>query len=185
MISEDCWFNINHRPHPDCRIEIGDHSFIGRRNFITAGGIVALGPYCLTGPDCHFLGADHEFVSPFVPYIAAPVTHGGDIRLGANCWLGASVTVLKGVNIGYGCVIGAGAIVTRHVPPFSIVIGSPARITKRYHPLLKAWIPGAELPPEVEAALPDELTYSRGLSVPWTIGKGLSIISGSDQGDLS
>jgi acetyltransferase-like isoleucine patch superfamily enzyme len=184
VISEDCWLNVSHRPNPECRIEIGDHSFLGRRNMITAGGVVSLGSYCLTGPDCRFLGADHDFESPFVPYMAAPVTHGGSIRLGANCWLGANVTILKGVKIGHGSVIGASSIVTRDIPPFSIAIGSPARVIKRYNFVLKQWTLGAELPPEVEAKLPDEATYLRELKLPWKVRDGLTIASGSDQGDL-
>ena len=184
IISEDCWLNISHRPDPNCRIEIGDHSFIGRRNLITAAGVVSLGPFCLTGPDCRFLSADHDFASPFVPYLAAPVTHGGNIRLGANCWIGANVTILKGVTIGHGCVIGASSTVMRDVPPFSIAVGVPARVVKRYDPFLQQWTSGSELPPESEAKLPDEVTYASSLIAPWPVHVGLRVASGSDQGDL-
>jgi len=184
VICEDSWFNINRRSDPNCRIEIGDHTSIGRRNFFAAGSLISVGPYCLTGIDCHFLGGDHGFESPFVPYAASPVTEGQDIRLGANCWLGARVTILKGVTIGYGSIVGAGSMVTKDVPPFSIAIGSPAQVVKRYDPVRKQWIPGAELPPDALAALPGELQFAQGLSLPWPLHQALWIVSGSDQGDL-
>ena len=92
VISDGSWLNVNERSAGDIRIQIGDFTFLGRRNFLTAGGLIDIGPYCLTGLDCHFLGADHDYSDPFVPYAASGVTHGGEIRIGANCWMGSSVT---------------------------------------------------------------------------------------------
>ena len=47
-----------------------------------------------------------------------------------GCWIGANVTILKGVTIGRGSVVAAGAVVTRSCPPYSIVGGVPARVIK-------------------------------------------------------
>ncbi|KAA6183194.1 hypothetical protein F2Q65_16415 [Thiohalocapsa marina] len=48
-----------------------------------------------------------------------------------DCWLGLNVVVLQGVTIGRGCIIGAGAVVTRSIPPWSIAVGVPARVVGR------------------------------------------------------
>jgi acetyltransferase-like isoleucine patch superfamily enzyme len=51
-----------------------------------------------------------------------------DIVIGRDVWLGARVIVVAGVSIGDGCIVGAGSVVTRSLPPNSIAVGSPARI---------------------------------------------------------
>jgi acetyltransferase-like isoleucine patch superfamily enzyme len=184
ILSESCWLNVNHREPGRVGIIIGDNCFLGRRNFISAGALIEIGSYCLTGVDCHFLGADHVFASPFIPYLASGVTDGGEIRVGANCWLGASVTVLKGVSIGHGCVLGAGAVVTRSIPPFSIAVGNPARVVRRFDPGAAAWVPAAELSAAAEAALPGEEAYLAGLRERWPVVDGPRHASGWRMGPI-
>ena len=140
IISEDSWININHRNSEAISLSIGDNCFIGRRNFFTTGSAIEIGAYCLTGVNCTFLGAGHVYTSPLVPYITAGATEGGAIEIGANCWLGANVTVLKNVKIGYGSIIGAGTLVTKTVPPLSIVVGNPGRVIKRFDLKQQEWV---------------------------------------------
>ncbi|MEO6847696.1 MAG: acyltransferase [Chthoniobacterales bacterium] len=159
VIGENAWLNVNDWGASGYAIEIGDFSFIARRNFLTAGSHIRIGAYCLTGPDCHFLGADHAFDDPMIPYAIAPVRTTASIEIGANCWFGARVTVLKGVTIGYGSVIGANALVTNDIPPFSIVVGSPAKVVKRYSFDQKRWIAAAEWNCADENTFPSEEDY--------------------------
>jgi virginiamycin A acetyltransferase len=56
------------------------------------------------------------------------------IKIGAACWLSDNVIVLRGVEIGNGAVIGAGAVVTQSVPPFAIAVGNPARVIRYRYP---------------------------------------------------
>jgi tetrahydrodipicolinate N-succinyltransferase len=95
-----------------------------------------------------------------MPYALARVTCEDTIRLGSNCWLGARVTVLKGVSIGHGSVVGAGAVVTESLPPFSMAVGFPAIVRKRYSFRNKRWIPQAEFCREDEESLPSEEVYA-------------------------
>lgn len=53
-----------------------------------------------------------------------------DIVINEDVWVGANVTILSGVTLGRGCIVSAGSIVTRPVPPYALVVGSPAKIVK-------------------------------------------------------
>jgi len=155
IVSEQCWFNVNHRDATTVGVFIGDNGFIGRRNFFTCGTHIKLGAFCLTGVDCRFLGAGHVHGNPFVPYLTAGTTR-GTIDVGDNCWLGANVTVMSGITIGFGSIIGAGSLVREDVPPFSLVAGAPGRVIKRFHPQRKAWFPAEEGEP---VGLPSAAEY--------------------------
>jgi len=158
IISEDTWINVNHRQPDIFSIKIGNNCFIGRRNFLNSGGDLEINDYCLTGPDCCFLGSDHVYDSPFTPYIATGATK-SSIKIGVNCWLGAHVNVLKNVSIGYGSVIGASTLVNRNIPPFSLVVGNPCRIIKRFDISRNAWVDLKDYHEDYERFMPTESKY--------------------------
>ena len=54
----------------------------------------------------------------------------GSIVIGDDVWLGAGAVVLDGVRIGKGCIVGAGAVVTKNLPDYAIAVGVPAKVTK-------------------------------------------------------
>ena len=113
-------------------ISFGEDVFVGPRAFISADGVaVPIGDDTVIGPDFFLLAGDHRFDSPGVLYrehhgsgLNAPVS------IGCNVWIGARVLVLKGVRIGDGSVIGAGAIVTGDIPELSVATGAPARVVR-------------------------------------------------------
>lgn len=159
VVSADCWFNVNNRSSTATQISIGDFCHLGRRNLLSPGQSLRLGDYCLTGPDCRFLGSDHIFDNPFLPYVASGAKQVAVIEVGPNCWFGAGVVVMGNVRIGHGSVIGALTLVTKDIPPFSLVVGNPARVIKRYSVDQQAWVPAQALLPQEEQALPSEETY--------------------------
>lgn len=63
------------------------------------------------------------------------------VIIGNNCWICANVTILQGVSIGECCVVGAGAVVTEDIPPYSLAVGIPAKVVKTFKDLeeLKEW----------------------------------------------
>ena len=159
VLSQDCWLNVNHRNGAEFAIEIGDHCFIGRRNFFSSGRRIVLGHYVLTANDCHFLGSSHVVDDPLRPCIDTGSTGTQTIMVGHNTFFGASARVLGHVTIGHGCVIGACALVTCDVPPFSQVAGFPATVRRRYSFPRKAWVDVAAFTGEDDAALPDADAY--------------------------
>jgi acetyltransferase-like isoleucine patch superfamily enzyme len=184
VVGEGTWINVNHRDGTEPAVTIGDNCFIARRNFFSAGARIKIGDYCLTGPDCHFIGAGHDFASPFVPYLQGEVARDSIIEVGANCWFGSSVIVLENVHIGFGSVVGAGALVTRDCPPFSLVVGSPARVIKRFDTQRRAWVPVDEYPAESDGLLPSEAEYLSDLRARYPAIKGAFAASGKAFGDL-
>ena len=159
VISEHCCFNVNYRHGRDVAIEIGDHSFIGRRNFFSSGRRIRVGSYALTGIDCRFLSSGHVFSNPMEPYIATGTTHDNEIDIGVNCWIGTGVTILGNIKVGHGCVIGAGAFVLTDIPAFSLAIGTPARVVKRYDLERQEWVSTEEFTAAQAELLPDEARY--------------------------
>jgi acetyltransferase-like isoleucine patch superfamily enzyme len=112
----------------DARIVIGRSVYVNRGVFIDASERVEIGDEAMIGPRCYLTDHDHTFnatdAAGALPLVSAPA------RIGARCWLGAHVVVLKGVTIGAGAVIGAGSVVTQDVPARSVAVGSPARIIR-------------------------------------------------------
>ena len=110
------------------RIEIGKRGYINRGTMIDADELVSIGDETMIGPYCYITDHDHGMRVGTRPYenplISVPT------RIGARCWIGAHVTILKGVTIGDDTVIGAGCVVTKSVPPGVIAVGNPARVLK-------------------------------------------------------
>lgn len=184
LVGAETWINVNDRRPDRPVVIIGDNCFLGRRNFINAGELVRFGDYCLTGPDCHFLGADHDFSSPFVPYATSGMVTDGVIEVGSNCWFGSSVIVLKNVRIGFGSVLGAGSVITRDVPPLSVVVGSPARVVQRYDVRAAVWVKTEDYPADGDAQLPTEKEYLANLREKFPSIRGARPALGADFGDI-
>jgi acetyltransferase-like isoleucine patch superfamily enzyme len=120
---------FNFRDLPHAGITIGRKCFIGELNVIRGQGGVTLGDYVYTGSLVQILAVNHVFDDPDVPIMEQGITARG-IVVEDDVWLGAGAIVLDGVHIGRGSVVGAGAVVTEDLPPYSIAVGSPARVVR-------------------------------------------------------
>lgn len=181
VLSEYCWLNVNHRSGKHWAIDIGDHCFIGRRNFFSSGKGIVIGHYVLTANDCHFLGSSHVVSDPTLPCIDTGTTNTDLIIVGHNTFIGAGARVLGNVAIGHGCVVGACALVTHDVPPFSQVSGFPATVRRRYSFPRSAWVDVSTFTAEDEAALPTADAYLATLRTRRT-PKMPYLAAGSDMG---
>src|SRR3954462_3397346 len=124
--------------------EIGAHSY-GRPKvrFPESGRKLTIGRYCSIADKVEILlGGDHrlDWVSTF-PFAAFPDVwpsakdggyHAsrGDVTIGHDVWLGSGAMILSGVTIGHGAAVAARAVVTKDVPPYAIVGGNPARVSR-------------------------------------------------------
>ena len=120
--------NIQKKARFSHNCTIGDYSEIGEGSRLY--GEVHVGKYVMMGPQCWIYTQNHEFNKldrPMAlqgPQVAKPVFICDDV------WIGGRVTILPGVTIGEGSIIGAGAVVTKDVPPYSIVGGNPAKVIR-------------------------------------------------------
>jgi len=120
---------FNFRDLPHAGITIGRKCFIGELNVIRGQGGVKIGDQVYTGSLVQILAVNHVFDDPDVPIMEQGITAQG-IVIEDDVWLASGVIVLDGVHIGQGCVVGAGAVVTEDLPPYSIAVGSPARVVR-------------------------------------------------------
>lgn len=139
IISDDTWFNVNDRTEGKIGIEIGNNCYIGKRNFFSSAAKITLKDYFMSGINCSLLGSDHVIDEPLKPYIHTGTTNDTNIYIGTNVRFGANVTVVGDVTIGHGSIIGANSLVLKDIPPFSIAVGNPAKVIKRYDFTNKKW----------------------------------------------
>ena len=113
------------------RVIFGHHCTIGCKEWIE------IGDDCLLAEMISIRDHDHNFESLIVPIRAQGATC-APVKIGRDVWLGAKVTVLKGVTIGDGAIIGANAVVTRDIPSMAIAVGIPARVIRMRDEAAKA-----------------------------------------------
>ncbi|SDE22415.1 sugar O-acetyltransferase [Niabella drilacis] len=108
-------------------IAIGDHVFFNFNCTILDTMRVTIGHHCMFGPGV-------QIYTPLHPMKAAErntgLEYAQEVTIGDNVWVGGNVTILPGVHIGNNCVIGAGSVVTKDVPPDSFAAGNPARVIR-------------------------------------------------------
>ena len=110
----------------DGTFEIGDHVWIGPQSYFDARDLI-LEEYVGWGPGARVLGSAHTGMPVNVPIIQTDLDI-KPVRIEAWADIGTNAVILPGVTVGRGSIVGAGAVVTRDVPPFSIVAGVPARV---------------------------------------------------------
>jgi acetyltransferase-like isoleucine patch superfamily enzyme len=110
-------------------ISLGDNVFVGSRCFISVPNVrLSIGDDTVIGPELCVMGGDHRFDLAGTLYgDTKALGFNEPISIGCNVWIGARVTILKGVRIGDAAIIGAGSVVTRDVPSHAITAGNPAR----------------------------------------------------------
>lgn len=115
-------------------IRVGDDVFIGPgAMFIAANTTIEIGNKVMFGPGVTILGGDHNtsVLGRFM-YDVKEKRAGDDqpVIIEDDVWVGARAVILKGVRVGRGAIIAAGAVATKNVPPYSVTGGSPARVLK-------------------------------------------------------
>ena len=116
----------NFRDLSQSGITIGRDCLIGEYNVIRGQGGVRIGDRVYTSPFTQIIAVNHVFDDPTRPFIEQGITAQG-IVIEDDVWLGAGAIITDGVCVGKGAVVAAGAVVTKDVPPHTVVGGVPAR----------------------------------------------------------
>jgi acetyltransferase-like isoleucine patch superfamily enzyme len=113
-------------------IEIGDFANIGANNYLISESILSIGNYVFTAGQTYIVaGGTHSFDRKDIPIWHQPSVSKGGIIIEEDVWIGASCTVLDGVKIRTGCVIGAGSVVHKKLPAYSVALGNPVQVIKK------------------------------------------------------
>ena len=132
-IGVDCDIN------PPDNVTIGDYSSIGARSTIwSTRAKVIVGNYVITGPQITIISGNHvvncigKHISEFTDLDKEKLLgiYDSDIIIDDGVWIGANATILSGVHIAEGCVIAAGAVVSKNTVPYGIYGGVPAKLIK-------------------------------------------------------
>jgi acetyltransferase-like isoleucine patch superfamily enzyme len=111
-------------------LRVGDKTVFGGGDAVNAYLDVDIGRECILADGVHVTDFDHRFDDPATPIRKQGIAV-APVRIGDDCWIGEKVTVLRGVTIGAGSVIGAQTGVNRDVPPGSVAVGNPVRVVRR------------------------------------------------------
>lgn len=110
-------------------LEIGDNSSIGPYGYVGCSGKIKIGNNVMFGPKCSLFAENHIFSDTEVSIKSQGVKQKG-ITIEDDCWIGSNVTILDGVIIGKGSVIGAGTLVNKDVPRNSVFVDKKVKIIK-------------------------------------------------------
>lgn len=117
-------------------VEIGNHSTISAlHEVILEDGV-------LTGPHVFIADHNHNYQNPYVHIYKQGTLASNDscVHIGEGTWLGTNVVIVGNIRVGKHCVIGANSVVTKSVPDYSVAVGIPAKVIKRYDFDKREWI---------------------------------------------
>lgn len=142
VIQKDCWLNIAfNNPHPGPMIIIGEGSNIGRRCTISAANKIHIGKYVLFAPNVFVADTHHEYQKLGIPIMHQGITtHGDQIYIGDESWIGINSVIMGNLTIGTHCVVGANSVVIDDIPDYCVAVGNPARVVKMYDMATETWI---------------------------------------------
>lgn len=125
-------------------VTVGRFSSVNGTQASAGDGTISIGSFCSIADGARLLVGSHRMTRATTSYVfrhvfkdaaVAETSSRGGITLEHDVWLGANVIVLDGVTVGRGSVVGAGAVVTRDVQPYSVMGGNPARLIRmRFDP---------------------------------------------------
>jgi acetyltransferase-like isoleucine patch superfamily enzyme len=118
---------IDHAPV----VKIGNRVLIGKGSGVVAHSSVEIGDDVFTGHHVYITDANHGYEDRTLP-IGKQFAPTRSVRIGSGTWLGHGTVVLPGADIGCNVAVGAGSVVTGALPDFSVAVGNPARVIRRY-----------------------------------------------------
>ena len=110
------------------KVSLGDYSGIGINAHIS--GTCTIGSHVMMGPNVTIVTRNHKHDDLNQPMMFQGFEEEQPVVIGNDVWIGERVMIMPGVHIGNGCILAAGAVVTRDVPDYAVVGGVPAKIIK-------------------------------------------------------
>jgi len=120
-------------------LEIEDGVGISKGAVIVALKCIQIKKNTMIGPYCFIADYDHSYQDVNKPIVHQPLMNINPVVIEEGVWIGAHVSICSGVTIGKNSVIGAGSVVTKNIPSYSVAVGVPAKIIKKYNFKIKCW----------------------------------------------
>jgi acetyltransferase-like isoleucine patch superfamily enzyme len=120
------------------RLTIGDGTYIGHRSHIMVIGDMSIGKDVMLADGVYISDNLHGYEDVNTRVQSQPLKY-GKVTIGDRVWLGENVCVLPGVTIGENSVIGSNSVVTKSIPPFSVAVGSPAKVIRSFNKETGQW----------------------------------------------
>ena len=141
-IHSNCWIQVLKSDKNDNLpvIRIKDHVAIGMNATISAIKSIVIEEYVFTARNVYISDHAHKYDNINIPISQQSISGASEVKIGAHTWLGQNSVVLPGVTIGRHCVIGANSVVNRDIPDYSVAVGAPAKIVKKYNSKSQSWI---------------------------------------------
>lgn len=111
----------------DCKDE--EYVYIGPGAWLELRGYMYIGSGTIIGPRLKVHTANHNWDGEMLPYDDKYIIK--DVHIGKNVWIGSDVSIMAGVSIGEGAIVAANSVVTKDVPPLTLVGGNPAKEIKK------------------------------------------------------
>ena len=130
MMLEHCGkdVNIEKNAYFSPKVSLGDYSGIGVNARIL--GRCIIGHHVMMGEECRIITRNHRSDRTDIPMMEQGFEEEKAVYIGNDVWIGDRVTILPGVHIGDGCIIAAGAVVTKDAEPYTVVGGVPAKVIR-------------------------------------------------------
>jgi len=144
IIRNHAWLNtFDLAGSRDVKIVIGDHTVINAQCVISAKNKIDIEDHVMVSACSLIMDHNHAYENISRPIQAQGPTPGGTIRIEQGCWIGhgAAIVCNQGeLVLGRNCVVAANALVARSFPPYSVIVGNPARVAKQFDPDKDAWV---------------------------------------------
>lgn len=127
-------------------IKIGNNNLISKLTRIASANSVVLGNNILMGPHIFIADYNHSYIDIDKAIMfqgnTVPKNNNiiGGILIEDDCWIGTNVVIVGNIHIGKHAVIGANSVVTHDIPPYSVAVGSPAKVVKHYDFKTRQWV---------------------------------------------
>ena len=126
---------------PESRIELGCKTEIGNHSTISAYNEIIIGNSVLTGPHVFISDHNHNYDNPKLPVCeqGVKIKAGARVVIDSGTWIGTNAVIVGDVHIGKNCVIGANSVVLHDIPDYSVAVGMPAKVIKKYNFVSGKW----------------------------------------------
>lgn len=154
IIRNNAWFNLFDisDANGEIKLSIEDHCVINAQCVISAKNGIHLGHHVMVSACALIMDHNHAYEDVELPIQVQGPTPGGKIRIEDGCWIGHGAAIVCNQDelvIGCNSVIAANALVTKSFPPYSVIVGNPARLARQFDPVKGIWVGGAGRPVSV------------------------------------